>query len=73
MNESEHHEGEAEIVTPTTIETARSRHVLSSNRPTPSPLSRLKKYIYDRTIMGRGLMWAHVGTHRFLVKRDEDE
>ena len=29
----------------------------------------LRNRLYDKTIMGRGLMWAHQGTRRFLVKR----
>ena len=35
-------------------------------------LKKLRNAIHSKTIMSRGLMWVHLGTHRFLVKRRED-
>ena len=36
-------------------------------------LKKLRNVIYSKTIYGRGLMWAHKGTRRYLVKKDEEE
>ncbi len=47
------------------------QHVSSS--PLPSPISRLKSWLYSKSIMGRGLMWAHKGTTRFSIRRKNGE
>jgi hypothetical protein len=62
------HEGKA--TEPPTEAFAAEGSIVSPSR-LPSPMSRLKAYLYRRTIMGRGLMWAHRGTSRVLVKREE--
>jgi hypothetical protein len=67
-NDDNHHEGVAGNIEPPTT----SSHKISSARA-PSPIIRFKGYLYSKTIMGRGLVWAHVGTTRYLIPRDEDE
>lgn len=40
--------------------------------PSRSKFKRFKKWLHDRTIMGRGLIWTHRGTSRFLIAKNDD-
>lgn len=65
-NQDDHQGGVAGSIEPPTTSSRR----ISSTR-TPSPITRFKEYVYSKTVMGRGLIWMHDGTNRYLVKRDD--
>lgn len=67
-NQDDHHDGPAGKVEPPTT----SSHSISSARRSVT-LSSLKGWVYSKTIMGRGLMWAHEGTTRHLIPREKHE